>query len=736
MSICYRRKLVGPVGVLLLAVIATGMAQAPPVAAQNTDKGKTVVYRDSFGVPHIYAPTVETGLYAMGYAQAEDRLEELLKNYLRATGEMAAAVGPSEFLNDAQARLWRHYEVAKTNYSRIRPEVQEHLAWFVRGINDYLAEHKSEVPPWWGERRVDVHMAVAHSRQFMWGWPAGQALSELRRAGIMPNFNADFRSSNEMVIAASRSAAKVPILIIDPHLSWWGAQRFWEFRIHAGALEGSGFTVPGSPYVGLGHTNNVAWAMTTGGPDTADIYVLKLDAANPMRYQYDDGWKTLTPRKISIAVKGEDKPREITFYDSHNGPVVARQGDRAYVAKLAYAEEVQFAESFYLFNVARNIEEFKKGLDLNQVMPQNVMAADNSGNIYYQRAGRVPLRPEGFDYSLPVDGSTSRSEWQGIHPANDLITVANPAQGYMQNCNIAPDVMMVDSPMTPDRYRPYLFNEPAGRISQRAARAVQLLQQDSSVTLEEAKAIALDTYCYQFDRWTAALKQAEERYGKEYQESGDYQAGLKGLFSWNGRSDADSQGALKFYYWRRAVREAMGQQKYPRFADAVADYMESVLKPRKQSDSIASEDLRVLAAAVNSAMQTMRGNHGSLDVVYGDVFRVGRDDRSWPTGGGSLNEEGMATLRAIGFGQPRADSTRWGQSGQTSTQVVLLTKPIQSWTQPPIGQSDRPDSPHYRDQAEKLFSKAQLKPAWFERKELMQHVAGRMELKPPASIGK
>ncbi len=34
--------------------------------------------------------------------------------------------------------------------------------------------------------------------------------------------------------------------------------------------------MPGVPSIGLGHNANVAWAMTTGGPDTADIYELKL----------------------------------------------------------------------------------------------------------------------------------------------------------------------------------------------------------------------------------------------------------------------------------------------------------------------------------------------------------------------------------------------------------------------------------------------------------------------------
>ena len=128
----------------------------------------------------------------------------------------------------------------------------------------------------------------------------------------------------------------------------------------------------------------------------------------------------------------------------------------------------------------------------------------------------------------------------------------------------------------------------------------------------------------------------------------------------------------------------------------------------------------------------MRANHGNINAVFGAVFRVGRDEMSWPVSGGSQLPEGMATLRSVNFGEARADHTRWGFGGQTSTEVVVLSKPIRSFTQPPIGQSDRRDSPHYRDQAEKLFSKAQLKPSWFAKEELLNgHVKSQIELEWP-----
>ncbi len=700
---------------------------------QTREAGKVVVYRDEFGVPHIYAPSAETGLYAMGYCQAEDRLEELLKNYLRAMGEMAASFGPREFVSDLQSRLWRHYEIAQENYSRIRPEVRLHLEALAAGVNDYLATHQSEVPEWWGNRKVDARMSVAFSRFFMWGWPTGQAISELRRSGVVPNLVSDMRSSNEMAITSARSAANAPILIIDPHLSWWGFQRFWEFRVHAGELNGSGFTIPGVPYVGLGHNNNVAWAMTTGGPDTADVYRLRLNPANPQEYRFDGVWRKLEHRKIVIAVKGEAKPRETTVWFSHHGPIIAKRGREAFAARLAYTEEVQFAEAFYLFNVASNITDFRKGLDMCQLMPQNVMAADTSGNIYYQRTGRVPIRPEGYDYSLPVDGSTSKTEWLGVHPSSDLISVLNPPQGYMQNCNVSPDVMMVGSPMVPEKYRSYLFNERSGRIHQRGAQAVNLLHADRSVTAEEAIAIALDTYCYQSDRWIEAVRQAERKFGSSRGDEAGYQSGLRDILAWDGYSRPDSLGALKFYYWRQALRVRLGAG-YQDLAAKLTDYMAALHRAREEASAPTDAEMKAVVDALSEATRTIHQHFGSLETTFGEVFRVGRDGKSWPVGGGSLNEEGMATVRAVAFGQPKLDHTRWGQGGQTSTQVVMLTRPIRSWTQPPIGQSDRPDSPHYRDQAEKLFSPGKMKPTWYQKAELLKHVISRTELKPPADM--
>jgi hypothetical protein len=96
-------------------------------------------------------------------------------------------------------------------------------------------------------------------------------------------------------------------------------------------------------------------------------------------------------------------------------------------------------------------------------------------------------------------------------------------------------------------------------------------------------------------------------------------------------------------------------------------------------------------------------------------------------GGGTIAAAGMATPRAISF--DKKDKIMLGRGGQTSTQIVVLTKPPQSWMVIPLGESDHTDSSHFDDQAEKLFSQARAKPTYFmRREELEKHVSASKEL--------
>ena len=725
----------------MLAYSIIASVACTPVPGSGEDAGLTLIYRDTWGVPHIYAPTAVDGLYAMGWAQAEDRPEQLLQNLLLAMGEGASVLGEGALQSDLRARTWDHYGNAQRSFGQFRLEARQHLEAFTRGINAFYDEHPKDLPSWWGNREVEPTMLVAWARFFLYDWSIDEVYGDLQRGGIQAGFEASPRASNQFAVSPSRSSEGAAILAIDPHLSWFGPSRFWEFRIHAGQLHASGVTLPGFAYVGLGHNGHVAWAMTTGGPDTADVYELTLNPEDQTRYLYDGTWQTLTSRQVTIKVR--DAPAQHhTIWASHHGPILATRAGKAYAGRMAYDEEVDIIEPWYELSFAKDYRGAVRAMATLAMFPQNVMVADTSGNIYYQRTGRTPRRAEGFDWSAPVNGSSSTTEWQGFHAASEHLQVLNPPQGYMQNCNIPPDAMMVGSPFALGSIPSYLYGSLAygqrsGWINQRGARAVELLEADRSITAQEAIAYINDVRPYGVDRWLELLRRATQG-----ADTGDttlafdtvLSPALEEIFSWDGKLAASSSAALKYAYWRRQMVEDHGADWARELAATVDDHYSVVLGEQPRPIAASAVQLHGALTSYVSALKRIVLEHGSANILYGDAFRVGRDELSWPVGGG--RDLGSSTLRTISYGDERDDYTRWGRSGQTSTQVVVLSRPIRSWSYLPIGQSDRPDSPHYTDQAEQLFSPRQLKPSWWLPEELVGHIESRttLEIAPAPDI--
>ena len=81
---------------------------------------------------------------------------------------------------------------------------------------------------------------------------------------------------------------------------------------------------------------------------------------------------------------------------------------------------------------------------------------------------------------------------------------------------------------------------------------------------------------------------------------------------------------------------------------------------------------------------------------------------------------------------PDGQGISWVESGQLCTTVVRLTRDgVESFSVTPFGQSNDPDSPHHVDQGLELFGKGRLKPTWYDRDRLLQHVESRKTLTLP-----
>jgi acyl-homoserine lactone acylase PvdQ len=691
-------------------VLALGGAAT---AAVPSDDSATTLYRDEFGIPHVYAPTLEAASYAIGYAQAEDRLEELLKNYRRATGTMAEVFGPQFYEDDLAQRTWRHEEISRTRYDRVSPKLRAVLEAYVAGVQRFMKEHPDQVPAW--AQEIHPWDAVALGRYIIWGWPLGEAVGELEAAGLKLTPPA-YRGSNEVLIAPSRSALKAPIAIVDPHLSWYGSFRFYEARLYArdDQFHVSGVSILGQPIPSLGHSRYCSVAMTTGGPDTSDVYEEEISPEDRHSYRFDGQWRKMTVRTYTIGVKEGDqvKQRTVDVEYTHHGPVVARREGKAYTVAIPYLDEVGLGEQIYEMMKARNLGEMKQALGRLQLMAQNVMVGTVQGDIYYLRNGRVPIRAPGVDPSRPVPGHTSAHEWQGIHPLADLVQITNPPNGWMQNCNCSPAAMMLDSPMVPEKYRtrPYLFH--VGRVvtHQRSQMMNELLAAAGNMTVAQAIDIAFNPQVYHAERWQARMKEAWS-HARDAAKTGDTAEVFRQIEGWNRCCDPDSTGALAYYAFKRALGKDLGSQVEPPAA--------------LRDDQIVE--------ALHQGAGWLRSSLGSVELPYGRYFRVGRaeSDRSWPVGGGSLRDQGMATPRAISFEPAPDGKSMLGRGGQTATQVIIMTDPPQSYAVIPLGESDHKDSGHWDDQAEKLFSKGRAAPTYFmNRRELLNHAISTKVLQP------
>src|SRR5262249_55944816 len=212
--------------------------------------------------------------------------------------------------------------------------------------------------------------------------------------------------------------------------------------------------------------------------------------------------------------------------------------------------------------------------------------------------------------------------------------------------------------------------------------------------------IAFNPQVYHAEKWQERLNQACAK-APDSEKQADAAEVAKLIQQWNRRSEADSEGALAYYAFKKGLDPDISREMEP---------------PSDVSD-------KELLTGLGKAAEWLKSSFGSLHTPYGKYFRVGREggNRTYPVGGGSVQEAGMATPRAIGYTKKGKETV--GHSGQTSTQIVIMTDPPESYTIVPLGVSDHKESGHWDDQAEKLFSKSKATPTYFmNRAELVKHV--------------
>jgi penicillin G amidase len=250
------------------------------------------------------------------------------------------------------------------------------------------------------------------------------------------------------VISGKLTDTGKPILANDPHLSPSQPGIWYQMGLYCECgTATAGFTFSGVPGVVIGHNAHIAWGFTNLDPDVIDMYLEQVDGD---RVKVGDSWEPLTVREEVIKVAGGDDVT-IKVRSSRHGPLLSDAS--ADLAKVATAPQVggtgygvalrwtaldpgRTGDALFALNSAGDWDEFRKAAALFEVPAQNIVYADNQGNIGYQSPGRIPVRGKG-DGKWFAPGWDTGYDWKGFIPFEELPSVRNPERGYVVTANQA-----------------------------------------------------------------------------------------------------------------------------------------------------------------------------------------------------------------------------------------------------------------------------------------------------------
>ena len=350
--------------------------------------------------------------------------------------------------------------------------------------------------------------------------------------------------SNNWVVSGAHTVSGKPLLSNDMHLGHQMPNLWYAAHLQCGTFDVAGVTLPGLPYVIVGHNLRIAWGFTNVGPTVEDVYV---ETFNPDgQYLTPEGWESAEHRREVIHIK--DKPDVVMDVElTRHGPIITElvPGETRKLA-LRWTLYDGMHAPFFEVDLAQNWEQLRRAFSALDAPGQNVVFADVDGNIGYQATGKVPIRASG-DGSLPENGSDNSHEWTGYIPFDKLPSVYNPPAGILATAN---------SRITPDRY-PYSIST-GWEAPWRLARIDRVLASGKKFSTADMLALQTDIYSeperFFADRFVYGVDHARNPSPRNKQA-----ADL--LRGWDGRMTADSSAPTIAYRARAELTRLLLEPK-------------------------------------------------------------------------------------------------------------------------------------------------------------------------------
>jgi penicillin amidase len=524
--------------------------------------------------------------------------------------------------------------------------------------------------------------------------PSGAAAARLEDKQHLADLaiEAAAEGSNNWVVSATRSATGRPILANDPHRALSVPSLRYIVHLDAPGMSVIGAGEPALPGVSLGHNDKIAFGLTIFPIDQEDLYVYELNPANSHQYRYQGRWEDMKVVHEALAVKGE-APRDIELDFTRHGPVLKIDAakHRAFALRsvwwrpgaLAYYPSVQFART-------GDWAGFKADLAHWGAPSLNFVYASTAGDIGWIAAGLAPVRPN-WDGLMPVPGD-GRYEWKGFQSQDLLPSDYNPKKGWFATAN---EMNQPAGYPAEQRKLSFEWSDPT-----RADRIKAVLGANDHVSLADSMALQTDDYSVLDKRATALLT------GLGSPEP-DVTKALALLEAWDGHLRMNSAAAAVAEVW---VAKHLGREAVAQVTPAAARELVGAGSPNAVISYLETPEAGPVRQAILLA---------SLKSAIGELRqRLGPDMNAWAWGRlhhadfvpatAALADAETRAQMSVGplevpgaASSPRAQTYRPSDFNVIAGASVRLVMDVGNWDASRFintpGQSDDPQSPHYRD---------------------------------------
>ena len=683
---------------------------------------KVTIMRDNWGIAHVYGKTDADAVFGMLYAQCEDDFTRIEMNYIEKLGRLAEVKGQSFLYNDLETRLLIDENEAKDDYKKAKPWLKKLLDSYADGINYYLYKHPEVKPlmlkrfePWYPLLWTDGSIGAISTGDITLGelkdyYGENDSYSYLEKVKDMQT------GSNGFAFAPSKTASGNAILYINPHTSFYFRP---EIQITSEeGLSAYGAVTWGQFFIYQGFNENCGWMHTSSNVDVADVYTENIITKNDkLFYEYDKKIMPVKEKVITIKYLDNGKLTAKTFntYFTIHGPIMAKR-DGKWISLKSNNRSMKSLEQSWIRTKAEGFKDYKKAMDMTANTSNNTVYADRGGNIAYWHGNFIPVRDTKFNWAKAVDGTTSATEWKGLHSVSESVHLYNPKNGWLQNCNSTPyTVSGTDSPKK-ENYPKYMA--PDGE-NFRGINAVRLLSKGEKYTLDKVIADGYNTYLAFFEVMIPALIAS---YDKDVKQNNsiysDLTEPMEELKKWNYYSNSNSVATTLAVEWASKLDGEL-QKVY------INEGRDQVENAKLFAANATAEQM---LPHLQLVIQELKSKFGKWQIPWGEINRFqrlsGAIDLSYDD---QLESYPIAYTSSLWGSLPSYKSTyqkdtnkRYGFSGNSFVCVVEFGEKVRAKSLLAGGNSGNPKSKHFMDQAE-MYEKGQFKDVLFYKEDVQKN---------------